>query len=372
VTCWGWEFHDKGTAHERLGQAFIIVTTGHNRLICADPGMAHNILARRKDFLHPAITLKTMGMLGPNLITGKDESWSRQRRIIAPAFNERISSEVWKEGVSQASSLADYLTSSASSTLSLKLSISPTADVSSDSIPGLRAIAINVLTRVAYGRHTPFSISSTYRDPTKDLSYVDAISLVVDLLLAAAFVPASILKLPFMPKLSKRLGKALQQLPSLTVDMLDQERKKTSSSAVDGVHQNTIMTTLVRLSDEAREQERNESRHFATSEKSLATANIQYLTEEEIAGNLFIFTAAGFDTTSNTMSYAICLLAAFPEWQAWIQAEIDVVRGDLRNDHVAMQNYAMSFPKLTRCLAVMVSYSISPTYYPPSQKYSLS
>jgi cytochrome P450 len=132
------------------------------------------------------------------------------------------------------------------------------------------------------------------------------------------------------------------------------------------------MTTLVRLSDQAREQERNESRHFATSEKSLATANIQYLTEEEIAGNLFIFTAAGFDTTSNTMSYAICLLAAFPEWQAWIQAEIDVVRGDLRNDHVAMQNYAMSFPKLTRCLAVMVSYSISPTYYPPSQKYSLS
>ena len=36
VTCWGWEFHDKGAAHERLGQAFMIVTTGHNRLVCAD------------------------------------------------------------------------------------------------------------------------------------------------------------------------------------------------------------------------------------------------------------------------------------------------------------------------------------------------
>jgi hypothetical protein len=69
VTCWGWEFHDKGAAHERLGQAFMVVTTGHNRLICAVPGMAHSILARRKDFLHPDISLKTMGLLGPNPVT---------------------------------------------------------------------------------------------------------------------------------------------------------------------------------------------------------------------------------------------------------------------------------------------------------------
>lgn len=69
VTCWGWEFHDKGVAHERLGQAFIIVTTGHNRLICADATMTHSIMVRRKDFLHPDISLKTMGLLGPNLVT---------------------------------------------------------------------------------------------------------------------------------------------------------------------------------------------------------------------------------------------------------------------------------------------------------------
>jgi hypothetical protein len=69
VTCWGWEFHDKCAVHERLGQAFVIVTTGHNRLIYADATMAHSILARRKDFLHPDISLKTMGLLGPNLVT---------------------------------------------------------------------------------------------------------------------------------------------------------------------------------------------------------------------------------------------------------------------------------------------------------------
>jgi len=69
ATCWGWEFHDKGAAHEKFGDAFIMVTTGHNRLVCADPAMSHSVLARRKDFLHPELTLKTMGMLGPNLVT---------------------------------------------------------------------------------------------------------------------------------------------------------------------------------------------------------------------------------------------------------------------------------------------------------------
>jgi len=224
-----------------------------------------------------------------------------------------------------------------------------TADKSSDSLPGLRAIAINVLTRVAYGQHTPFSIASSYRDAAKALTYVDGIALVVDLLLAAVFVPARILRLPFMPQLSRKLGQAMVKLPDLTVDMLDQERKR-SSSANSEEFQNTIMTTLVRLSDQGKEQDDN----HGSSDKSVATgSNKQYLTEEEIAGNLFIFTAAGFDTTSNTMSYAICLLAAYPEWQAWTQAEIDVVLGDKDNEKLSLEDYATIFPKLTRCLAVM-------------------
>ena len=75
-----------------------------------------------------------------------------------------------------------------------------------------------------------------------------------------------------------------------------------------------------------------------------------YLTEDEIVGNLFIFTAAGFDTTANTLGFAVAFLAAFPQWQTWMQEEIDHVfakAGDSRD-------YATLFPKLPRCLAVMV------------------
>jgi cytochrome P450 len=231
---------------------------------------------------------------------------------------------------------------------------SSTTSPLSDSIPGLRAVAINVLTRVAYGRHTPFSISSSYRDSGKSLSYVDAIALVTDLLLAAAFIPSSILRLPFMPRLSRKLGQALVQLPNLTADMLDQERTRSSAASPDDV-QNTIMTTLVRLSDQAQVKDQNHGKISASSEHTFANgSNGKCLTKDEISGNLFIFTAAGFDTTSNTMSYAIVLLAAFPQWQAWIQAEIDAVLGD-HDGNLPEEDYAAILPKLVRCLAIMVS-----------------
>jgi len=95
------------------------------------------------------------------------------------------------------------------------------------------------------------------------------------------------------------------------------------------------MSMLVRLSDNAK-----------SSKAGGATG--QYLTEEEISGNMFIFTGAGFDTTANTLTYAIVLLSAYPEWQTWIQEEVDGVLGG-----TASPDYTTVFPKLTRCLALM-------------------
>src|ERR1700712_4930554 len=63
------------------------------------------------------------------------------------------------------------------------------------------------------------------------------------------------------------------------------------------------------------------------------------------------FTAAGFDTTANTMAYAVTLLAADPKWQTWIFEELDQV---LPVDPTAEVDYKKVFPQLTRCLALMV------------------
>jgi hypothetical protein len=69
LSIWGWEFRDKAAIHEKLGPVFIFVTTGLNRLICADPAMVHHIMAKRRDFVHPETTAQVMGFLGPNIVT---------------------------------------------------------------------------------------------------------------------------------------------------------------------------------------------------------------------------------------------------------------------------------------------------------------
>ena len=203
------------------------------------------------------------------------------------------------------------------------------------------------------------------------MSYIDAIALCTELLLAAAFIPSIVLNLPVMPQTLRRLGAALDRLPRLTRDMLDQERRRDFPSAGAGQMiaarsdsvPDTIMRTLVRLSDEAKDQTKTQSSTLLQgkgSDVSSTSSGKSYLTEDEIAGNLFIFTAAGFDTTSNTLGYAVTLLAAYPEWQNWVQAEIDTVLGSQQGvqwNEVSLPGYATAFPKLVRCLAVMVRWN---------------
>ncbi|OLN86258.1 putative cytochrome P450 CYP13A3 [Colletotrichum chlorophyti] len=336
ITTYGWEFPDKSATHDAIGPSFMIVSPGMNQLITADPAVAHAVAMRRKDFLQTPISAKVMGFLGANIVTSNGDNWSRQRRIVAPALNERISRTVWAETAEQATRLAEMV-------------LSCPGGKTSDTIPALRTIAINVLSRVAYGHRKPFALAKLPDRPDAEMSYVDAISLCTELLVFAAMVPGYVLRLPFMPNVARTLGAALQRLPGLTADMLDQERRRIAaphgrSPDADGAAPDTIMSTLVRLSDEAKTD-------GGPGVKGTA-AGKSYLAEEEIAGNLFIFTAAGFDTTANTMAYAVALLAVNPEWQGWIQAELDAVLGPIEEEG-EVPDYATVYPRLTRCLAVM-------------------
>jgi hypothetical protein len=68
VSIHGWEFRQKTAVHARVGPAFILVTTGLNRLFCADAEMADTILTRRKEFVQFPLTKTVMKVLGENVM----------------------------------------------------------------------------------------------------------------------------------------------------------------------------------------------------------------------------------------------------------------------------------------------------------------
>lgn len=153
-------------------------------------------------------------------------------------------------------------------------------------------------------------------------------------------LPARVLFLPFMPEVLKELGHAKMKFRSYTENMLSEEGKKPSGRG-------NMMSFLVKESDFA-------NSHNGALEKEDGKKLVG-LTADEIIGNLFLFTAAGFDTTANTMGYALLTLAMKPKLQDWLCEEIDEVLKDKEGELV----YNEAFPRLVRCLALMVSISQS-------------
>lgn len=204
---------------------------------------------------------------------------------------------------------------------------------------GLRCLAINVLGYAAYGQHHSWSPEFLQNMPDLQQggrkAYFQTISLVAVRFLEAALLPKWFMKLPFMPSSLQLLARQMEKVPSYVREILDDERRL---SLEESEARSNVLSMLVRFSD--RDRQSNDSSNL-------------YLAEDEISGNLWIFTAAGFETTANTMGYAVTLLAVYPEWQAWIREELRALDSD-----VSTWQYNEVFPKCQRTLALMVSFSL--------------
>lgn len=77
------------------------------------------------------------------------------------------------------------------------------------------------------------------------------------------------------------------------------------------------------------------------------------LTDQEITGNVFIFTLAGHETTATTIQTALVLLAVHPELQQEIHEELDMIYG--RKSEGEGLVYESDYPKMRRVMALFVS-----------------
>jgi len=203
-----------------------------------------------------------------------------------------------------------------------------------DALEGLHNVAINVIGHSGYGQTRDWT-PIPYKDVTNlskgEMSYFNAIGLITIMLIEAALLPPKFMKLSFMPPALRVLGKAMEDLPRISKDLLDSERQAAKRGAGP---RNNLLSMLVQLSDQAK-----------TGDNSGLS-----LSEDEIRGNLFAFSAAGFDTTANTMGYALILLAAYPQWQDWIREDLQKLDADN-----SKWEYSDTFPMCKRVLALMVS-----------------
>ncbi|KAK5051955.1 hypothetical protein LTR84_002759 [Exophiala bonariae] len=329
----GWAWRDKNYLHTLHGPAFIIVTPGENQLIVGGADACDDLFKRYREWPKNPAFNDPLNTFGPSVGTAEGDAWKRQRKITTAAFNERNSSLVWSEAVKQARQMLHTWVSTRGNEVT-----STTEDTS--------LFALHVLTGAGFGISYDFDSSLKVPSHGHTVSYRDALRTVMDNIFITYFI-ASAGGLPsfILPQKARDVLTAVNEFRSYMSEMVTQERNQHRKG--EGASTANLMSSIIRASDDA-------AREFAaakaTVDASKAPSLRASLTDSEIWGNLFIYNVAGHETTAGALAYAIGLLACHPEWQDWLQPELNQVFG---NGSVNKDQYHDAFQQLKRCHAIM-------------------
>ena len=254
--------------------------------------------------------------------------------------------DVWEESSRQAQKMIETLSESSTlKKLDNECDNRRGSEATAETIEGLRLIAINVIGYVGYNARRTWARSIERVAPTAGYkhTFMEATLAIVNNIILVVALPDLVLNSRLMPAVIRTLGEAKTEFPKYARSFIAKERTMAS-------HQETLMGALVKKMDQASHPKDPGTQNVSLDQidKPLPTASS--LSEDEVIGNLFNFTIAGFDTTASTMAYAIMALALEPEWQDWIIEEIDELAQIDRQ-----VEYETNFPRMQRCLALMVS-----------------
>ncbi|KAL8665590.1 MAG: hypothetical protein Q9202_002094 [Teloschistes flavicans] len=259
----------------------------------------------------------------PCISTAQGADWQRQRKLTATPFNEQKSPLVWSEALRQANDMLNYW-----------LSHGPGGSTSTSE--DVRTLALDVLAFAGFQKSYPWQSQQTMKDKTAS-SYRDSVAIILKNVLVILVLPAKLFSMPYMPKQWQQVGWALPAFKKYMLDQIDDEKRSMSEGKAGS---GTLVSNLVRASE--------------TQQRTVTGQGSQALTPlsvDEILGNIFVFNFAGHDTTAITFTTAIYSLVAYPEVQDWISEEINFY---LTDDDSTTWHYEKTFPKLQRCLAVLL------------------
>lgn len=338
-----WFFDDKYLLFRDLGsRSWLHVTPAGVEFHCADPAVNAQVFGRRNDFDKPPEVLDIVDIYGPNISSVTGAEWRRHRRVTASPFNERNNRLVWDEALRQAGQLAGCWSGAGAEGFN---------STAADTI----AVSLNILATAALGESWDFQ-SAAQRAAVKEHgggqaeSYRDSLHVLLSSVRTLVVTPKWMYRLPGWCIPSSYLAGFVEtrRVFGRHMEAMVRQRKADIASGNTRTDDSTFLSALVLKSEEMRREEESGK---GSGEGGGVKAS---LNNDELYGNLFTYNLAGHETTANTLSFAIYLLAAFPEWQEWVREEVDqVCRTSVEGQVITA--YEDVFPNLKRCRAFLVS-----------------
>ena len=267
-------------------------------------------------------------LTGSPQVEGAD--WQRQRKITSIPFNDLSSNIVWNEAVTQARQVLAYWTSQ--------------RNPITNTVTHVRTLSLHVLSNAGFGKAYSFEKASEPPKPGHVFNYRDALAHILDDIMMLMIFGPNALRSKFLPSKIFNIGQAAVDFKAYMRDMYADEKRSMETGKKSSAN---IMSSLIRANEEMNLKQTG----TVLRDQWCTSATIGGLSESEIYGNTFVYNFAGHDTTAITLSWTLYLLAAHPQVQEWLGEEIDEY---IKAADLSSMRYNEIFPRLKRCLAVMV------------------
>ncbi|KAL2059968.1 hypothetical protein VTL71DRAFT_10123 [Oculimacula yallundae] len=321
---WTWTDRVNGShVHRKYGKTFARATPRGVEVYTIDATVSRQILSRGRDFIKPGKYAKILDIYGPTVLSTNGEDWQRHRKITAATFSNATNRLVWAESIRQTRQMVEHHTTSDEPSPGMITTIG------SD----LSKLFLHVFTRVALGISYDFHSESEELVPEGHrMSYRDCLHNVLDDITLLHVVPMSALDLPWLPKKLADLRDSSRELLSYMTEIVNSCR---ADSSLGRPMVNNLLTTMLQKNEE-----------MSRDTSGLAKRRL-YLTDGEMYGNMFVYTFGGHESSAHTLSFAIYLLAAFPDVQSWLAEELQEIDVTVETTHDEL------LPRMTRTMAVM-------------------
>lgn len=214
-----------------------------------------------------------------------------------------------------------------------------------------RTLALHVLAFAGFQKSYPFQSVARDNEAQRPSSYRDSLSIILQNVLVIIVLPSVVFRIPFLPFKWKRIGWAVSEFRQYMLDQLAKEKRLLLAGKPGS---GTLISNLVRASEARPEIPDARGR----AEPNGRTRVLKALSVDEILGNIFVFNFAGHDTTAISLAYSLLLLVAHSEAQDWIAEELNFY---LKDGDCGLWKYEEIFPKLKRCLAILVQFTSTPS-----------
>ncbi|KAE8555854.1 hypothetical protein EYB25_000552 [Talaromyces marneffei] len=315
----GWPTVDGDRTTKRLGENFVLCSPVSNHIITCYPAGAETIYKNNSTWHFPPAQSQLFAFYGQNVSSTTGADWQRHRKITTAAFNDHFMREVWNESTKKAA----------------LLNLAEEKDRKLDRVRStFDVLAMNVLAVVGFGQERLLNTATAGHKQ----SLMQCLGFILQHILLTAIFNS--LKAPdfLLPGVLQRLKQSVAEFKLYMEELVLHQMLQSSSVSKNKSSPPTLLEAMVN----ANEAEKHQLQKMV--------GRPSYLTESELYGNLFVFNLAGYETTASTMTFALSFLAANAEVQSWIEEELDRYYTP-ENDQ--KQEYATTYPKLVRCLALM-------------------